>query len=918
MSKSIKFNIKLLIDGKEQLATVTENVARMRQAMDQAQGSAQQFRNGLISVNQAIATLQSASGAIGSLRDTMAGLTATYSAVQQANTQLTTVMRQRMDATDQEIKSVTAVISAQSKLGVVSGTVQKSGAQQVATFLREKESLAVLIPAMNDLIAQQKGVNSTQEDARGVANLMGKAMTGQTSALKRVGITFDEAQEKVMKYGTEQQRAAMLAQIITDNVGHMNAELGKTDAGKLKHAEANFAAIKVQIGELVSAWLPQVSMVAQTLTVVNSVVTLGKSIQGVVSIMGLYNAATSVMGAACGAARSSFVGLSAIVKSLQSVFTGATVGATTLRLALSTLLKGTGVGLAIWALCEGISYLSSASDKAASSVTELSQAQQEAKQAHERLNSQIAQQNAALDINIQKLKNFKGNKADEKKLVDEMNTTYGSAMGYYSSVAQWYTALTTNSKAYCQQMINEITIRDLANQAAKEQQTRHDIMYDENGKTRKYSKQRKTRQEKYEHYTTGGGVDRGYRTVEIAGSSDYEKTSAAVTASYRREQVLRKRMETLVKKNQSISFAQTEGYSATPPSATAPATPKSAPARSGGGSGKTTTTDKPAPATGSIDWYEKAIDDKRKELNATADAATAKALNAEMEGLQRSLYMLKVKVGIETPPGSDIQNEMKPLMETVIESFEDMQERIRKNPIHVETDPEGLEKMKRKMEDMENVQMLGGTNIQSFESVKRSMESINSITDPTVKGFAAAGDACSTLGSAMQQLGADSAAAKAGMVMAAIGQIALSFAQAMTSAASNWITWLAFGIAGTAQMISMIATISGFAKGGVVGGSSNTGDKVPVRVNSGEMILTKTQQARLFAIANGDERPKMALPDYSLPKLTLNTAALGDLNRQGTESQTVKFRLEGRSLVGALANETRVNSRSGRRSNIKI
>ena len=75
------------------------------------------------------------------------------------------------------------------------------------------------------------------------------------------------------------------------------------------------------------------------------------------------------------------------------------------------------------------------------------------------------------------------------------------------------------------------------------------------------------------------------------------------------------------------------------------------------------------------------------------------------------------------------------------------------------------------------------------------------------------------------------AAAKAGMIMAAIGQIALSFAQAMTSASKNWITWLAFGIAGTAQLISIISTLSGF--------------------NSGEMILNAAQQARLFALANG-------------------------------------------------------------------
>ena len=82
------------------------------------------------------------------------------------------------------IDKVKEVISVQSQLGVVSGTAQKIGAQQVATFLKQKGTLEVLIPAMNNLIAQQRGVNATQEDARSIANLMGKAMTGQTSALR--------------------------------------------------------------------------------------------------------------------------------------------------------------------------------------------------------------------------------------------------------------------------------------------------------------------------------------------------------------------------------------------------------------------------------------------------------------------------------------------------------------------------------------------------------------------------------------------------------------------------------------------------------------------------------------------------------------------------------------------------------------
>lgn len=41
-----------------------------------------------------------------------------------------------------------------------------------------------------------------------------------------------------------------------------------------------------------------------------------------------------------------------------------------------------------------------------------------------------------------------------------------------------------------------------------------------------------------------------------------------------------------------------------------------------------------------------------------------------------------------------------------------------------------------------------------------------------------------------------------------------------------------------------------FEQGGIVGGTSYTGDKLTARVNSREMILTQSQQARLFEIAN--------------------------------------------------------------------
>lgn len=63
-------------------------------------------------------------------------------------------------------------------------------------------------------------------------------------------------------------------------------------------------------------------------------------------------------------------------------------------------------------------------------------------------------------------------------------------------------------------------------------------------------------------------------------------------------------------------------------------------------------------------------------------------------------------------------------------------------------------------------------------------------------------------------------------------------------------------IAGVASSISQAKQVingGNFATGGVVPGESYTGDKVVAHVNSGEMVLNKSQQSQLFNIATGRE-----------------------------------------------------------------
>lgn len=175
-----------------------------------------------------------------------------YNTQVEAETKLETVMRQRMKSSDESIQSIKDYASALQNVGVVGDEVQLSGAQQLATFLNTEDALKTLMPAMNNLAVQQNGVNVTSQNMVSIGNLMGKVMQGQTSALSRVGITFTEAQEKVLKYGNEQERASVLAQVITDNVGNMNEVIAKTDDGKIQQAKNSFGDLQEKIGGIIS------------------------------------------------------------------------------------------------------------------------------------------------------------------------------------------------------------------------------------------------------------------------------------------------------------------------------------------------------------------------------------------------------------------------------------------------------------------------------------------------------------------------------------------------------------------------------------------------------------------------------------------------------------------------------------------
>lgn len=171
-----------------------------------------------------------------------------------------------------------------------------------------------------------------------------------------------------------------------------------------------------------------------------------------------------------------------------------TIAANAAKIAFRGLLLATGVGAAIWAVTTAIEYLTGATDDATDSTKKLLDEEERARrhteqmeQARQQEQALLKETKAALQLNISKLKEFNGTKEEEKRLVGEMNETYGTTMGYFSSVSDWYKTLIANSEAYCRQLVLEADARRLANQIAELREENHNIRYDETGKPRKHS-----------------------------------------------------------------------------------------------------------------------------------------------------------------------------------------------------------------------------------------------------------------------------------------------------------------------------------------------------------------------------------------------------------------------------------------------
>lgn len=344
MAKEVKFNIHLSTSGKEGVVASLRDISVVAQ--------------------NAVSSIQQLSSVITEWTDA-------NKVQQEAEVKLATVMRQRMAATTADVEAIKSLAAAQQELGIIGDEVQLMGAQQLSTFLNQRAALETLIPAMNNLLAQQKGYNASAGDAVNIGNLLGKVMQGQTSALTRVGITFDEAQQKILQTGDEMQRAATLAEVITANVGEMNAALAQTDAGKAAQLSNTMGDLKEQFGAVFSQLQPTIVAIGQLGMAIGAITSMGTAIRGLGAAFVMLGKSAALASARVKIASVAMYGWNKAAVLARASTIAATLGlkgmsiaCRTASIAIRSLYIASGVGAAIAILTTAIDLFVNKTDKA--------------------------------------------------------------------------------------------------------------------------------------------------------------------------------------------------------------------------------------------------------------------------------------------------------------------------------------------------------------------------------------------------------------------------------------------------------------------------------------------------------------------------------------------------------------------------
>ena len=162
---------------------------------------------------------------------------------------LETNLLKQSKATKEHIQMLKDEASALQDVGVVGDDVAVAGASRLAVFKMNADQIKKTMPILDDMIAFDKGLNGTQEDAIAIGELYGKAINGKVNALKKYGVVLTANEEKLFKVMSTEQRIEFINKKLEKSIGGTNKALRATDEGKIVAMKGAWGDMQAELGK---------------------------------------------------------------------------------------------------------------------------------------------------------------------------------------------------------------------------------------------------------------------------------------------------------------------------------------------------------------------------------------------------------------------------------------------------------------------------------------------------------------------------------------------------------------------------------------------------------------------------------------------------------------------------------------------
>ena len=246
---------------------------------------------------------------------------------------------------------------------------------------------------------------------------------------------------------------------------------------------------------------------------------------------------------------------------------------------------------------------------------------------------------------------------------------------------------------------------------------------------------------------------------------------------------------------------------------------------------------------GSIGYIDKQISDLNEKLKSATSDAVRIAITKQIKALEAQ----KVEIQFVAEKGMTMAEGIKKMLKPALE--QDFELTSLEPPA---IDPEKIKEGMRKVAAI----IKEGTAEWQREIDEIKADTLNNAIYNLANSFRSLGTIIGGVAGQLVSWAAQSAASIAQMLAENAQLIISAQAVAMANGAkSAFALPFPFNLAAWASVAATIAGIFAslpkFATGGIVGGSGYNGDRQLIRANSGEMVITRAQQARLWSAISG-------------------------------------------------------------------